>query len=194
MGNALSKIVGAVIGLVIIWFGFAPYYAFFALRSAAQSSDAAALADLVDYPKVKAALREQIDPGHPAGPPPNVWEDPIGALRRSLEPMQPSPTADVYLTPQALAALTMGDGRDARRTPSPAEDPGEHRVLARPYPAYSYWGPNLARLTVTDDEQGETTFTFTRKGVSWKLSHIGLPPANDGTVVPRPAPGSPAGR
>jgi hypothetical protein len=188
MGNALSKIVSVLIGLAIIWFGVAPYGAFFALRSASQSNDAAAMAELIDYPKVKAALREQIDPGHPAGPPPNVWEDPIGALRRSLEPMQASPTADSYLTPQALAALTMGEGRNARRLPSLAEDPGDKRVYARPYPAYSYWGPNLARLTVRDQEQGETTFTFTRKGVAWKLSHIGLPPANDGTTVPRPAP------
>lgn len=185
MGNALSKIVGAVIGLAIIWFGVSPYWAFFAVRSAAQSNEAATLAGLVDYNKVKTSLRGQIDPGHPAGPPPNVWEDPIGALRRSLEPMQPSPSADAYLTPPAIAALTMGRGRDARLATEVSED---QRVLARPYPAYSYWGPSTARLTVRDPEDGITTFTFARKGVDWKLVHIGLPLANDGTTVARPAP------
>lgn len=188
MGNFLSKVLSALIGLAIIWFGVSPYWAFFALRSAAQTNDTASVVALVDYPKVKAALREQIDPGHPAGPPPNIWEDPIGALRRSLEPIQPSPTADAYLTPQAIAGLTMGRGRDASKAPAPSEGPDDNRVLARPYPAYSYWGPGTARLTVRDPESGTTTFTFTRKGLDWKLTYVGLPAANDGTVVPRPAP------
>ena len=194
MGNALSKIVGAIIGLAIIWFGVAPYWAFFALRSAAQSNEAASLATLIDYPKVKASLRDQIDPGHPAGPPPNIWEDPIGALRRSLEPIQPSPTADAYLTPQALAALTMGRGRDASHAAPASEGPDDNRLFARPIPAYSYWGPNTARLTIEDPEEHATTFTFARKGVEWKLVHIGLPPANDGTVVARPVEAPPARR
>ena len=192
MGNVVSKLVSLLIGLAIIWFGVSPYYAFFALRSAAQSADAAEMARLIDYPKVKASLRDQIEPGRADGPPPSVWEDPIGALRRSLEPMQPSPTADAYLTPQALAALTMGHGRGARTAPPPAAGPDDQRVMARPYPAYSYWGPSTARLTVRDDEAGETTFTFSRKGLDWKLSHLGLPPANDGTTVPPPPADAPA--
>ena len=183
MGNFMSKLLSLAIALGIIWFGVSPYYAFFAVRSAAQANETESLARLIDYAKVKSSLREQIDPAREAGPPPSVWEDPIGALRRSLEPMQPSPTADAYLTPQAIAGLTMGRGRDARRALPPTEGPDEDRVLARPYPAYSYWGPNTARLTVNDPESGQTTFTFTRKGVDWKLSHIGLPPLNDGTTV-----------
>jgi len=192
MGTVLSKLVSLLIGLGIIWFGVSPYYAFFALRSAAQSNDAAEMGRLIDYPKVKTALRDQMEPGRPGGPPPSVWEDPIGALRRSLEPMQPSPTADAYLTPQAVAALTMGQGRAARSAPPPSNGPDDQRVMARPYPAYSYWGPSTARLTIRDTEAGETTFTFSRKGLDWKLSHVGLPPANDGTTVPPPPAAEPA--
>ena len=108
MGQFLSKALSILVGLAIIWFGVSPYWAFFAIRSAAQSNDAARMGELIDYPKVKQSLRDQIDPAHAARPAPNVWEDPIGALRRSLEPLQPSPTADSYLTPQAVAGLTMG--------------------------------------------------------------------------------------
>lgn len=187
MGNFLSRLFSLAVGLAIIWFGVSPYYAFFAVRSAAQSNETASLARLIDYPKVKASLRDQIDPSRPAGPPPSVWEDPIGALRRSLEPMQPSPTADAYLTPEAIAGLTMGRGRDARDAPPANQGPDEERVLARPYPAYSYWGPSTARLTVSDPEKGQTTFTFTRKGLDWRLTHIGLPSTNDGTTVTPPA-------
>lgn len=192
MGQFLSKALSILIGLAIIWFGVSPYWAFFAIRSAAQSNDAARMGELIDYPKVKQSLRDQIDPAHAAGPAPNVWEDPIGALRRSLEPLQPSPTADSYLTPQAVAGLTMGRGRDARKAAPPIEAPDDTRVLARPYPAYSYWGPNTARLTVRDPDGGETMFTFSRKGLDWKLVHIGLPPRTDGTTVPAGAAAAPA--
>jgi hypothetical protein len=193
MGNFLSKALSLLIGLAIIWFGVAPYYAFFALRSAAQANDTGRMAELVDYPKVRASLRDQLEPGRAGGPPPNIWEDPIGALRRSLEPMQAAPAADSYLTPQAIAALTRGEGRDARRAGQRADDDNDDNWISRPYPAYSFWGPGTARLLVRDDEHGPTTFTFSRKGLSWKLVHVGLPPANDGTTVapaqaPAPAP------
>ena len=72
------------------------------------------------------------------------------------------------------------------------EAPDDTRVLARPYPAYSYWGPNTARLTVRDPDGGETMFTFSRKGLDWKLVHIGLPPRTDGTTVPAPSSAAPA--
>lgn len=192
MGNFLSKALGYVVAAAILWLVVAPYWAFFALRSAAQSNDAAAMAELIDYPKVKLALRDQIEPGRAAGPPPNVWEDPIGALRRSLEPLQASPTADSYLSPHAVAALTMGMGRESRKAAPTVSQPDDNRLIARPYPGYRYWGLNLVRLAIADDEQGETMFTFARKGFAWKLVHVGLPPVSDGTTVTPPASAAPA--
>ena len=187
MGRFLSSALGYIVAAAILWLVVAPYWAFFALRSAAQSNDAAAMAELIDYPKVKASLRDQIEPGRAPGPPPNIWEDPVGALRRSLEPLQPSPTADSYLTPQSVAALTMGMGRDSRRLQPTVAEPDDNRLIARPYPGYRYWGLNLVRLAIADDEQGETMFTFARKGFGWKLVHVGLPPLSDGTTVAPPA-------
>ncbi len=68
MGNFLSKALGYVVAAAILWLVVAPYWAFIALRSAAQSNDAAAMAELIGYPKVKLALRDQIEPGRAAGP------------------------------------------------------------------------------------------------------------------------------
>ena len=42
-------------------------------------------------------------------------------------------------------------------------------------------------LNDLDPDNGQTTFTFTRKGLDWRLSHVGLPPTNDGTTVAPPA-------
>lgn len=193
MGRFLSQLLSLAIAAAVISFAVAPYYAFFALRSAAQSNDAAELAQLIDYNKVRASLRGQLDPSlGPAGPPPSVWQDPIGALRRSLEPMGPSPTVDSYLSPHALAALTQGQGRTARQA-EPSDLAAEQKVVAAPYPSYRYWGVGLARLAVRDPEHGDTMFTFERQGwFEWKLTHIGLPPANDGTTVRRPPAAAPA--
>lgn len=181
MGRFLSSLLSILIfGAAIGYFG-APYYGFFALRDAAQANDAQGLVQLVDYDAVRGSLRDQVSPGAPPpGPPPSVWQDPIGALRRSLEPMTASPTADSYLTPQALAALTRGEGREARTA-----RPGVYgHPLSRPWPAYSYWGPNRARLSVRTDA-GATVFTWERRAIfTWKLVHIGLP---EGPVAADPA-------
>ncbi len=187
MGRFLSQLLSLAIAALVISFVVAPYYAFFALRSAAQSNDAAELAELIDYGKVRGSLRGQLEPNSgPPGPPPNVWQDPIGALRRSLEPMGPTPNADAYLTPYALAALTEGQGRAARNA-TPEDLAGDKKVVAAPYPAYRYWGVGLARLAVKDAEHGDTLLTFERQGwFEWKLTHIGLPPVSDGTTVRRP--------
>lgn len=193
MGRFFSSLLGILVFGAIIGFFGAPYYGFFALRSAAQSNDAQALVQLVDYEAVRGSLRDQVSPGAPPpGPPPSVWQDPIGALKRSLEPMTASPTADSYLTPQALSALTRGEGRDARR--APAGD-AYRRVLSPPYPAYSYWGPNRARLSVRSDG-GATVFTWERRALfTWKLVHIALPSVEDGTTVTaQPGPAAPAAK
>ena len=191
MGRFLSSLLSVLLFGAFIGFVGAPYYGFFALRSAAQSNDAQALVHLIDYDAVRGSLREQVNPGNPPpGPPPSVWQDPIGALRRSLEPMTASPTADSYLSPQALVALPRGAGRAARGAEPALTQRG--RVIAPPYPSYSYWGPNRARLTVSGDE-GETVFTWERRQLfTWKLVHIGLPATSDGTTVSPAQPRAPA--
>ncbi|MDP1778382.1 MAG: DUF2939 domain-containing protein, partial [Brevundimonas sp.] len=59
-----NLILFAVLGVVISWFA-APAVAFFGIRSAAEASDAAGLARLIDFPAVRQSLRPQLD-GNPA--------------------------------------------------------------------------------------------------------------------------------
>lgn len=188
IGNLLLlAVVVAVIG-----FFAAPAVAFFAIRSAADANDAAALARLVDYPAVRQALRPQLA-GNPAAqaPAPSFLEDPIGAVRRQFEAAPvPAEDVDAYLTPAALAALTRGEGRFARQRTSATSSARD----GDPMPAPVYWGVNRARLAVTDEGGSRTIFTFERRGpFEWRLAHIGLP---DG-VAPaarNPSPPTAAGR
>ena len=176
----------ALVAAVVSFFA-APAVAFFAIRSAADANDAAGLERLVDYPAVRQSLRPQLS-GNPAAlaPAPSFLEDPIGAVRRQLEPaVAGAPNPDVYLTPAALSALSRGEGRYASQRTGPATG----TEAADPMPKPVFWGVNRARLAVTDDGGSATVFTFERKGpFEWKLVHIGLPdgvsPAETRPAVP----------
>ena len=178
----------AVIGAAAAFFA-APGFAFFALRSAAQSQDVQGLAALVDFTAVRASLRPQLsDDPQAMTPAPSLMEDPIGAIRHRLQQGQAAPDADAYLTPEAMAGLTYGEGRYAsERTragvalATPSEGP-----LGEPWPRPRYWGVNRVRMTVADAGGSETAFTFERRGLfTWKLVHVGLP---DGAAPGGPAP------
>lgn len=182
----VGRLIVTLIVLAAISFFAAPGVAFFALRSAAESNDAAGLARLIDYGAVRQSLRPQLD-GNPAAfaPAPSFMEDPIGTVRRQIEQAAApqAPGVEAYLTPAALAALTRGEGRYAsQRTGGPLPSP-DNTTTGGPMPKPVYWGVNRARMSVTDEGGSDTIFTFERKGpFEWKLVHVGLP---DG-VAPAP--------
>jgi hypothetical protein len=166
-----SLILWAVIATVIAFFA-APAVAFFAIRSAAEAKDVAGLSRLIDFGAVRQSLRPQMS-GNPEAlaPAPSFLEDPIGAVRRTIEDRAPNanPDVDTYLTPAAVAALTRGEGRYAAQ-------PGAEATTGGPLPRPVYWGMNRARMSVADEGGSQTVFTFERKGpFEWKLVHIGLP-------------------
>lgn len=159
-------LVAAVLGTAAT-FVFAPVFAFYALRSAAESRDVEGLAELVDYPAVRRSLQPQLVPARTPGP--DVFEDPVGALKHAMEPFT-APGADAYLQPEALDGLTRGEGRAAVKAGV--------ATTAAPAPRVRHWGPDRTRLGVPSDGGGETVFTFERRGLfKWKLVHLGLPEA-----------------
>lgn len=195
----VGRFIVILIGIMAINFFAAPGVAFFALRSAAESSDAAGLERLIDYAAVRQSLRPQLD-GNPAAvaPAPSFMEDPIGAVRRQIEQAAApqAPDVEAYLTPAALAALTRGEGRYAsQRDGGPLPSP-DATTTGGPMPRPVYWSVNRARMAVTDDGGSRTVFTFERRGpFEWKLVHVGLPdrvaPASSRTA---PAAGDSAGK
>jgi len=162
----------------------APWFAFRALHAAAISNDIQAMAELIDFNAVRTNIQSQVDPAASA-PAPDIWHDPIGAVRRALAPLQASKDSDAFLTPANIAALSTGSG-PPKTTPGTFSDavvdlfPGTHGRSIR------YWDPNRCRIVVKHDDGREALFTFERRGwVSWKLVQIGLPKAPAPATAPR---------
>lgn len=176
----VSTLLVLAAALFALAFVTAPWFAFRALREAASAQDAQALAELVDYPAVRASLKPQLTEAAAPGPPPDPWRDPIGALKRAIDPMRPAPPAvDRHLTPQGLHALTLA-------APGAAPAPGARP----PFPTLDYWGFRRVRFAVHPKgaPAREVTFTFQRRGLfTWKLTHVDLPEEST-AAVPRDPP------
>lgn len=191
-GGILGKLFLFVVLLAGIAFLVAPAVAFFGIRSAAETSDVAGLARLIDYPAVRQSLRPQLS-GNPAAvaPAPTFMEDPIGAVRRQFEQATaaPVPDVDAYLTPAAVAALTRGEGRYASQRSGAALPAPDNTSTGGPMPRPVYWGMNRVRMSVADEGGSETIFTFERKGlIEWQLVHVGLPEGVSPPASPQDVP------
>jgi hypothetical protein len=175
MARNLLRLILALFAAGALAFAAAPLFAFRALGAAARDGDAQALAELIDYRAVRESLRPQLvaQAAAAAPPPPDPWRDPIGAVRRALEPLAPPPpVVELYLTPAALHDLTRG----YRPGAAPTEAPDRAA-----FSGLRYWGPNRVRFAARPSggpPGAAVVFTFQRRSAfAWKLVHIGLPSA-----------------
>jgi hypothetical protein len=164
----------------------APWFAFRALHAAAVSNDVQAMAELIDFNAVRQGMAAQIDPAAGA-PAPDIWHDPIGAVKRALAPVVASHDSDAILTPNSIAALSTGSG-PPKTTPGSLSDtivdliPGTHGR------SILYWDPNRCRIVVKHEDGRQAMFTFERRGwVAWKLVQIRLPGAPAEAAAPAAA-------
>ena len=152
----MSRIVtlaGVAVAVVALVFVTAPWFALRSLQAAARDGDVNALAELIDYGAVRSGLRAQFTP-RPAVPPPNVWQDPVGALSWAMQASRtPTLELDGHLTPSGLHALI-----------------GEPQV----FPPVRHWGPSRVRFAAGPRQ--ETLVTFQRRGfVRWRLVQLRIP-------------------
>jgi hypothetical protein len=180
----LWDLVVLAIAVLAAVFATAPWFAFRALKAAAQYEDVQAIGELVDFPAVRGSLTAELNETPAAAPaePPSIWRDPLRVFKRAMGPIAPpEPKVDRYLTVQGLAALSRGyaPGKAPAAPLQPATALDKAAVaVAGPHPAIAYWDPNRVRIAVKrPDQPSKTTiFTFRRdKLFTWRLVHIRLP-------------------
>ena len=193
----MSRIFGVILVIVLLaaagLFYASPVIAFYDIRSAAKSEDIQSLSKLIDFDATRTSVKTQLDAGDQgvAAPAPSPLTDPVGATGNAVKnlgtsigkawndlthpqpaakPAPPPLTADDYLKPRALLALTYGAGKDAATV-----DPDKFTAKP-PAPKVAFFSLEHTRLTVKDADRGTTTFTFERHGlIHWQLVHIGFP-------------------
>ena len=164
----------------------APWFAFRALKAAAQYEDVQAISELVDFPAVRRSLTDQLNDAVPAAAapaePPSIWRDPLGVFKRAIEPIAPpEPKVDRYLTVAGLSALTRGYAPGAAPPPPAKPVTATERIkaaVAGPHPTIAYWDPNRVRIAIKrpGPSAQTTVFTFRRgKLFEWRLVHVRLP-------------------
>jgi hypothetical protein len=166
-------------------FATAPWFAFRALKAAAQYEDVQAISELVDFPAVRTSLTAELNETPAAAAPaepPSIWRDPLGVFKRAIAPIAPpEPKVDRYLTVPGLSALTRGYAPGAAPAiplkPATAMDKAK-AAIAGPHATIAYWDPNRVRIAVKRPGQPAktTVFTFRRdKLFTWRLVHVRLP-------------------
>jgi hypothetical protein len=184
MRMSLFKVVVLLLALAGLAFATAPFFAFRALKAATAAEDVQAVGELVDYPALRKSLTDQLTNDAPrTAETPNVWQDPIGALKNALKPLAPPPPkVDAYMTLDGLSALCRG--YQPGHAPAPPKTPTTmggtaKAIVTGPMAKPTYWGPNRTRLTVSRPGQPskKTTLIFERKTLfGWKLVAVQLPP------------------
>jgi Protein of unknown function (DUF2939) len=166
----MARLVNLVVAAAVIGalaFLTAPWFALRAVQAAARDQDTQALLELVDYTALRLALRETLGPEPAPAPTPGILQDPIGAMRRAIEPARPTPARiESYLSAAGLYALTCGREPDAAMGPD----------ACKSRPRLRYWDTNSARFSVSFGAAEPVIFTFRRKSAfGWRLVHVAPP-------------------
>jgi hypothetical protein len=204
VSRALSLIILIAAAAAAAFFYFSPVIALYDIRGAAQTQDVDSLAKLIDFDAVRTSLKEQLDAGNGdvAAPAPKdpvgatgsvlkktadsigqVWNDIVNPSSTPQAPLALLVTPDDYLKPRALFALTYGAGRASPKVTVDKKD-------EKPMPKMVFFSLDRARVTVCSKQydQGTTTFTFERRGLThWVLVHIALPKPDEAGALKRAA-------
>ena len=155
-------LLAALVALATVWYLASPYWAQHRLIAALNAGDQAEIARDVDFPAVRASLKDQLDQriGRDAGD--NLFAQMGAAVVASVADRM----VDWLVTPDGLRRL-VATGH--------AEASGDHPDATRWHVAYE--GIDRFDLVATPDraEAQPARLVFHRAGLSWVLSGLVLP-------------------
>ena len=173
--NIAFAILGLLALLLAVQVATGPYRTIAAIRAAIIADDAAALAEQVDFPALRASLKAQMEDRLARRFGADAGDGLFGMVAMGVAGAAVEGAVEVMVTPLGLGALMQGrrmwsGARDAFDPPTPGA-PGV--PLADPEHRFESWSRFTA--TVQDREGRPVVFVLTRHGLRWKLSDIRLP-------------------
>ncbi|MBB5746773.1 DUF2939 domain-containing protein [Brevundimonas variabilis] len=168
----------AVISLIVvlILFVVTPALAVQGIIAAAKAGDAAALESRVDFPALRGSLKDELNARMRAEVRDQLRdEDPgLAALGMMLAPSLMDSAVDVFVTPDAVAAMVSSAEAPGVKDDASAER-GNDADIRR---SYGFRDPNTFVVTLTDPERAEQPLKLLlerRNLVQWKLAGVDLP-------------------
>jgi len=146
-----------------------PWWSLHRLRDAVARHDADAVSAQVDFPALRASVKDQLQA--------SIGRDvdganPFAQIGRKFAMAVANPLVDAVVSPEGVAAM-VEHGKIAIAKPAPSADaPGTEPAQEKPRYAVHYRGLN--RFAVTARDGG--SFIFRRDGLwSWKLAGVDFP-------------------
>lgn len=170
-----------VVVLLVVagWIAAGPYLTINAIRSAVQEQDAAKLSQHIDFPAVRAGLKQQVDDHVVRRAGADVQSSLVGSIALQLASGATDGIVDAMATPAGLAAVM--EGRNFwHRLNGRRADSGDSYATAPPLDPlegakYRFESPSRFTATLANADGDPVVFVLTRQGVSWKVTDVRLP-------------------
>jgi Protein of unknown function (DUF2939) len=169
--NTILAFAGVAIVMLLAWYFVSPFFALSSIATAVKSGDRDRLSIAVDFPSVRAGLKEQLDAFilKRANADPSMRNNPFAGLAMMLAPVMVDRIIDGYVTPDGFAALL------SRRLSGEGADSPSHVLMRRDF---SYIDADHFRATFRNAQHPNESISLMleRRGIfSWKLMRVDLP-------------------
>ena len=172
--------------LLLVHVATGPYRTLASIRTAIADDDASALAAHVDFPALRASLKDQLRDRLARGYGDRASGSTVGLLALGAAGHAVDGAVEVMVTPLGLGALMQGrmmwqGARDAF-DPPPAADDASTATATGPLDTAEHRFESASRFTATfPDEDGRpVVLVLSRQGLDWRLTDIRLPRAGEG--------------
>jgi len=169
--------VAAVAAFVLAW-AASPIVAAQDLIRAAKAGDERGIERLVDFPSLRASLKDELNDEliERMRRDPRVVESGLGGLGMMLAPMLLSGAVDTLVTPEVVASMvTTAEAPDPTRPGDP--DPADKRDGNDIHQSWGYRSLNEFAVTLTDRDRPDDhlALLMERRGLfAWKLAAVDL--------------------
>lgn len=155
-----------------VWLYFTPHLAAKRLQEAAEAGDREALAQLVDFPSVRASVKEEVRQALAGRIDKEADDDPFARFGAALAGMVVDPLVDSFVTPDGIAAVVRGE-RPSIGGRERAEKAARAVEVTRGYEGVDTF---VLHFRDRDDGRERMALVMRREGLAdWKLSAIRLP-------------------
>lgn len=164
--------------LLVVHVATGPYRTLAGIRTAIANEDARALARHVDFPSLRASLKDQLRDRLARRYGPGANDSALGLLALGAAGHAVDGAVEVMVTPLGLGALMQGRAmwRGASDAFAPSPPPGPDASVD-PLAEAVHRFESTTRFTATfpDDQGHPITLVLTRTGLTWRLTDVRLP-------------------